>query len=111
MRVRRKIVANQEEINEVKERNKELFQAYAGQPHVPQAKLPIPIYSTYEWNFRINQLNSFYVEREAIDSQGQLKQSEKGEGDIIAGVIYEGIIRLEYDPLVVSKFELALSGE
>ncbi len=111
MRVKRKVIANELEIEEMRNHNRDLIQNYAGQPNVPQLKLPDPIYKTYEWNFRIHQLNSFYVEREAIDRQGNLKVAENGDGDIMAGILYEGVVRLEYDPLVVSKFELALNGE
>lgn len=111
MKVKRKIIQNQDHIDEIRHHNSELLANYAGQPNVPQLKLPRPIYGTYIWNFKIHQLNSFYIERTIIDKNGTETEVPEGEGDIIAGILYEGTVRLEYDPLVVSKFELALHGE
>lgn len=111
MRVKRKFIANQAEIDELRNHNASLFREYAGQQHVPQVKLPDPIYKVYDWSFRVFQLNSFYVEREYIDSSGRKKKIPEGEGDIVAGILYEGIIRLQYCPIVESKFNLALNGD
>lgn len=111
MRVKRKIIANQFEIDNIRQQNQLLISDYAGQRNVPQLPVPEPIYKVYEWNFRVNQLNSFYVERTIIRPDGSEAKAPRGEGDIIAGVLYEGIIRLEYDPIVVNKFNLVLNGE
>lgn len=111
MRVKRKFIVNQTEIDEIRQHNAGLVRDYVGHPNVPQMRLPDPIYDTYEWSFRIHQLNSFYVEKGVVNSEGVVIPAKNGQGDIMAGILYEGVVRLEYDPLVESKFNLALNGE
>ena len=69
----------------------------------PRIKVPEAEYSTHRFSFKIGHVNSFYVEIDPI--------TKKENGDIIVNLLYEGLIRLEYDPIIESKLGLYVNGE
>lgn len=69
----------------------------------PKVDIPEPKYSTHTFNFKVHMVNSFYIERDP--------KTGNENGDIIVNLLYDGVIRLEYDPILESKLGLFLNGE
>ncbi len=99
----RKIIINQNEIQQKIHYNNQLESEYYGQNFKPAyVDVPAPIYTVEEYYFRLHQVNSFYIEKNRL-LQG------KPEKDIIANILYEGLVRFQYDPVLESKLTLSFS--
>lgn len=98
----RKITTNQVDINIAQQYNVHMAAEYAGSYTEPKlAKVPEPVFSTQLFSFRLEYVNSFYVEKDTINN--------KEDGDIIINLLYDGLVRLQYDPLVEARLNMYLN--
>lgn len=93
MKVTRLLLANQEEIQNAKLFNQR--QASEGQASYLFMEVPKPEWEEVPFNFVIRNVQSYYIEPESKD--------------IIANVMYDGLIRMKYEPILENKLELYLS--
>lgn len=97
----RKLITNSEEIAIAKNYNLQMRQEYAGHAKCPQMYIPEPIYETQRFSFRTNLATNYYVERDTING--------KEHGDVIVNIMYEGIVRFEYDPMLIQVLDIAIN--
>lgn len=100
----RKILMNATDITMAQQYNTHVRAEYAGSPMPPPlTPVPEPIYDTQVWNFRLDLVTNFYVRKDTL--QGVEK------GDIVANIMYEGIVVLEYSPIVEQTLKIALNNK
>lgn len=100
----RKIVTNNVEIQMAQQYNVHVKADYVNSPFpAPLSPVPNPIYDTQVFNFRLDLVTNFYIEKDTLNN--------KYEGDIILNIMYEGLVRLQYDPLVEQTLEIALNNK
>lgn len=94
MKVIRLLLANQEEIQQAKIYNQGKSAEGANLNFNPQAfvKVPEPIWEEVPFNFPIRNVQSYYI-----------------DNDIILNIMYDGIIRIKYNPLVENQLEMYMS--
>jgi len=97
----RKLIPNSEDIVMAKNYNLQLRAEYAGQAYYRQIEVPQPIYETQRFSFRTNLATNYYVERDTMNG--------KEHGDIIVNIMYEGVVRFEYDPLLIQVLDIAIN--
>lgn len=96
-----KIITNSEDIAAAKNYNLQQKVEYAGHRSYPQVQVPKPVYDTQKYSFRLDLVNSFYVEKNTVEGNE--------EGDVIVNITYEGLVRFQYDPLLISRLDLYLN--
>jgi hypothetical protein len=94
MKVIRLLLANQEEIQQAKMYNQGRAAEGATQDLNPNAflKVPEPLWEEVPFSFPIRNVNSYYV-----------------DNDIIANLMYDGIVRLKYNPVLENQLEMYFS--
>lgn len=98
----RKILMNATDITMAQQYNTHVRAEYAGSPMPPPlTPVPEPIYDTQVWNFRLDLVTNFYVRKNTLEGQDK--------GDIVANVMYEGLVILQYDPTVEQVLRVALN--
>lgn len=94
-----KETTNLDDIQYAKQHNMNMNAQYAGQGYIPSnafMDVPKPIYEEQEWNFKLHNLLDYHVE-------------SQDPRDIIANVLYKGLVRIKYEPAVEAKFETFMS--
>ncbi len=103
MEATRKILVNEIEINNAKHYNQIIAHEYPeGFSRPPLMPVPRPLYKQVNYRFKVNLVNSFYVEDE---------DNKEANNDIVANILYEGIVRLGYAPHLLEKLKLVLNGD
>jgi hypothetical protein len=98
----RKIITNQTEITMAQQYNTVCRADYAGSGMPPPVSpVPEPKYDTQEFSFKLENVASFYVQRDTVRG--------KSKGDLIANIIYEGEVIFQYDPLLEARLEMYLN--
>ena len=98
----RKVILNQEDIIMAKQYNTAMKAEYVGSGvPVQLTPIPEPIYSTQRFSFRLDLVTNFYVERDTLNG--------KEDGDIIINLMYEGVVKLQYDPIVLQTLDIMLN--
>jgi hypothetical protein len=97
----RKLITNSEDIAIAKNYNMQMRAEYAGHPSFPQVKIPEPKYETQRFAFRLNLATNYYVERDSLNG--------KEDGDVIVNIMYEGVVRFEWDALLIQTLDIAIN--
>lgn len=94
MKVTRLLLANQEEIQQAKLFNQGRSAEGANPQISPHAfvKVPEPLWEEVPFSFPIRNVQSFYI-----------------DNDIICNIMYDGIIRIKYEPILENQLEMYFS--
>lgn len=98
MKVLRKNITNTVEIQEAMQHNQQVNLQHADMFTAEHYMHPVPkpIFEEVEWNFKLVNLNSYWIDN-----------SEPY--DVFANVAGEGHVRLVNNPLMINQFEMYLS--